>query len=47
MSDDELINAIRLLKNNNDLPIPVTIKKIGILSFPPNKQVFVTNFLNA
>jgi 2'-5' RNA ligase len=47
MSDDELINAIRLLKNNNDLPIPVTIKKIGILTFPPNKQVFVTNFLNA
>ena len=46
MSDDELINAIRLLKNNNDLPIPVTIKKIGILTFQPNKQVFVTNFFN-
>jgi 2'-5' RNA ligase len=47
MSDDELINAIRLLKNNNYLPISVTIKKIGILTFPPNKQVFVTNFLKA
>lgn len=46
MSDDELVNATRLIKNNIDLPIPVTIKEIGILSFPPNKQVFTTKFLN-
>lgn len=45
LSSDELTTAVKLLKELNPLPILARITQIGVLEFPPNKEVFSTPFL--
>ncbi len=39
LSEEELSRAVVLLKKHNPLPITAFITQIGVLSYPPNKQV--------
>ncbi len=41
LNDEELINAVKVLRANFNIPIVGYIKQIGILEFPPNKQIYV------
>lgn len=47
LNDRELTDAIRIIKEFDHLPIRGTILQIGVLAFPPNKEIFSTPFLNS
>ena len=45
LPEEQLLRAVSIMKKNI-MPITATFTKIGIMAFPPNKQIFETEFHN-